>query len=264
MDRPDSGAGLTVERGEEGVVIVRLARPEVRNALNLALRRALAAAFRDLGEEETVRAIVLTGDERAFCAGADLGEYVDATPLDIVGRGMERLWGAVAACPKPVIAAVNGFAIGGGCELAMHADLIVAGRSARFGQPEVAIGLTPGGGATQRLPRVAGKFVAMRLMLTGDLIDAEEARAIGLVSSLVDDAEVLPEALRLARRIAGMPPLAVRRIKELVLASMSMPLGDGLRHEAALFQTMFATPEKTERMRAFLDRKRGKASDGKD
>jgi enoyl-CoA hydratase/carnithine racemase len=247
---------LLVERPADGIAVVRINRPEVRNALNLALRRALAATFQDLAADAAVRCIVITGDDRAFCAGADLSEYVDASPVEILERDMGRLWGAIADCPLPVIAAVNGFALGGGCELAMHADIIVAGRSARFGQPEVLIGITPGGGATQRLTRAVGKFVAMRLMLTGEIIDAEEARAAGLVSRLVDDADVMPEALRLAGLIAGAAPLAVRKTKELVIESMNVPLDAGLRSERAAFQLMFDTRDKTERMRAFLDRKR--------
>ena len=257
MTDPDGPAEPCVLRSapEPGVVLLRLDRPHVRNALNLATRRALAAEFEAISRDPSVGAVVITGDDRAFCAGADLSEYVDATPLDVVARDLGRLWGAIADCPVPVIAAVRGAAIGGGCELAMHADIVVAGRSARFAQPEVQIGITPGGGATQRLTRVAGKFVAMRMMLLGDPIGAEEARAIGLVSDLCDDADVLDHALSLARRIAGLPPLAVRRIKSLVLDSMNVPLDAGLRLEASAFQLTFATPEKTERMRAFLDRR---------
>jgi enoyl-CoA hydratase/carnithine racemase len=182
---------------------------------------------------------------------------VEASPLDIIARDMPRLWAAVAACPVPVIAAVRGYAIGGGCELAMHADIIVAGRSARFAQPEVQIGITPGGGATQRLTRAVGKFAAMRMVLTGEAIDADEAKAIGLVSLVVDDAEVLDRALAMARRIAGFPFFAVRQTKCLVLDSMNVPLDAGLRLEARAFQLCFATPEKSQRMRAFLDRRRG-------
>ncbi|MDC7784216.1 enoyl-CoA hydratase-related protein [Rhodoplanes sp. TEM] len=248
---------LLIDRPSDGVAIVRINRPEVRNALNLALRQALAATFRDLAAEPGLRCIVLTGDDKAFCAGADLSEYVDADPVEILERDMGRLWGAIADCPVPVIAAVSGFALGGGCELAMHADIIVAGRSAKFGQPEVMIGITPGGGATQRLTRAVGKFNAMRLMLTGEIVDAEEARAIGLVSRLVDDDAVMAEALRLAGLIVSAAPIAVRKTKELVLESQNVPLDAGLRSERAAFQLTFATRDKHDRMRAFLDRKKG-------
>ena len=243
------------ERPADGVVLLRLNRPNVLNALNLALRREIAAQFRDLGSRDDVRCIVLTGSEKAFCAGADLNEYVDATPTEIIGRNMPLLWDAVADCPKPVIAAVNGYALGGGCELAMHADIIIAGRSAMFSQPEVRVGLIPGGGATQRLTRAVGKFVAMKLLLTGEPFTAEAAFSSGLVSTVVADDQVLPEALRLAVEIAGLPTFAIRQIKELVLESMNGTLDAGLRHERKAFQLMFSTTEKAERIRKFLTKK---------
>lgn len=239
----------------DGIVLLRLHRPTVRNALNLALRRELAALFNALSDQDDVRCIVITGDEKAFCAGADLREYVEATPTDIIARNMHVLWGAIADCPKPVIAAVNGYALGGGCELAMHADIIIAGQSAKFGQPEVKIGLMPGGGATQRLTRVAGKFMAMKLLLTGQLISAEDAQAIGLVSAIVADDQVLAEALTLAREIAAQAPLAVRLIKEAVLESMNGSLDAGLRSERRAFQVMFSSSDKTEGIRAFLEKR---------
>jgi len=256
MSKAETAPVLIVERPADGVALVRLNRPAQRNALNLALRRDLAVTFTALGADETVRCIVLAGDERAFCAGADLNEYVDADPAEIIGREMGQLWDAVAACPKPVIAAVNGYALGGGCELAMHADIILAGRSARFGQPEILIGLIPGGGATQRLSRAVGKFAANRLLMTGEMIEAAEAQMIGLVSRVVDDNAVMPEALKLAAHLAALPALGLRHIKELVLQSMSTPLEAGLYSERKAFQLMFTTPEKTQRMRAFLDKKK--------
>ncbi|WP_322013639.1 enoyl-CoA hydratase-related protein [Paraburkholderia sp. J12] len=238
-----------------GVACVRLNRPHVLNALNLALRRELAAAFARCDADDTVRVVVLAGGERAFCAGADLAEYVDADPLEIAGRDMGRLWDAVGGCRKPVIAAVRGYALGGGCELAMHADLIVAGTSARFGQPEVSIGLMPGGGATQRLTRAIGKFRAMQLLLTGEAIDAGEALRCGLVSEVVDDAAVEPRALALAKQLAALPVLAVRSIKEAVLESMAGTLDAGLRFERKSFQLLFATSDKTEGIRARLEKR---------
>ncbi len=243
---------LLQEQVADGIVLLRLNRPEVRNALNLALRRELALAFRNLGHLDEIRCIVITGDDKAFCAGADLHEYVDATPGDIIARNMHLLWGAIAECPKPVIAAVNGYALGGGCELAMHADIIVAGESALFGQPEVRIGLIPGGGATQRLTRAVGKFAAMKLLLTGESITANKAQAMGVVSQVVTDADVLPTVLKLASKIAAQAPLAVQQIKELVLESMNASLDVGLRQERKAFQLMFSTTEKTERIRSFL------------
>lgn len=254
--RLESTSLLLQERLADGVVLLRINRPDVRNALNLALRRELAAQFLSLGDMDDVKCIVLTGDQKAFCAGADLNEYVDATPEEIITRNMGKLWDAIARCPKPVIAAVNGFALGGGCELAMHTDIIVAGESAVFGQPEILIGLIPGGGATQRLPRVVGKFAAMRWLLTGEPITAAVAHTAGLVSSVVADEDVLPTACKLAIKIAHQSPLAVRQIKELVLESMSSPLDSGLRQERKAFQLMFSSAEKTKRIRAFLDKRK--------
>jgi len=247
---------LTLTRPARAVALLQIRRPEVRNALNLELRHALADAFNYLAGDTETAIVILTGDEKAFCAGADLTEYVDADSQEIAARKLPELWGAIARCPKPVIAAVNGFAIGGGCELAMHADIIVAGRSARFSQPEVCIGITPGGGATQRLTRAVGKVNAMRMMLTGELIDAESAWRMGLVSDLVDDAGVLSFALELATKIAAMPAPVVQDIKRLVLDSMNVPLEEGLKAEAAAFQRAFDRPEKIQRMSAFLSRKR--------
>lgn len=247
---------LVLEEPQEGgVVLLRLNRPHVRNALNLALRQELARIFEALGKQDDVRCIVLTGDEAAFCAGADLTEYVDATPTEIIGRNMHLLWGAIAECPKPIIAAVNGYALGGGCELMMHADIVIAGTSAKFGQPEVRIGLIPGGGATQRLSRVVGKFIAMKMLLSGEMISAERAYSLGLVSEVVVDEHVLAKALELAQDIAARSPLAVRHIKELVLESMNSSLDAGLRAERKAFQLMFSSSDKTTGIKVFLEKK---------
>lgn len=252
----ETAGGILVEtRPAPGVAMLRLQRPKVLNALNLALRRELAAAFIRLDADRGTRAIVMTGSERAFCAGADLTEYVDATPGEIGARDMGRLWDAIASCRAPVIAAVRGHALGGGCELAMHADLIVAGRSARFAQPEVLIGLMPGGGATQRLPRALGKFRALRLLLTGEAIDAAQAHAWGLVSDLVDDDQLEAFALALAQRIAALPASAVQATKAAVIAGMDSGLSQGLRLERASFQTLFDSADKYEGIRARLDQR---------
>lgn len=247
---------LLEERPAEGVALLRLHRPAVLNALNLALRRALAEAFTRLEADTVVQVIILAGSERAFCAGADLNEYVDATPPEIIERQMDRLWGAISGCRKPVIAAVRGHALGGGCELAMHADIIVAGRSASFGQPEVKIGIMPGGGATQRLTRAVGKFAAMKILLGGEAFTAEAAAAMGLVSELVDDGEVEPRALCLASQMVALPALSLRFIKEAVIESMNGDLDAGLRFERKSFQVLFSTQDKTEGIRARLDKRR--------
>lgn len=235
-----------------GVRVLRLNRPAVLNALNLALRQRLAEAFAAADTDPAVRVVVLAGGERAFCAGADLNEYVDASPTEIIGREMDRLWGAISACRKPVIAAVRGHALGGGCELAMHADLILASDQASFGQPEVLLGLMPGGGATQRLTRAVGKFQAMRLLLTGARLTAPEALALGLVSEVHPDAEVEDRALSMAAALAKGPQLAQQFIKEAVLQSMATTLEVGLQMERKSFQLLFATKDKTTGIRARL------------
>jgi enoyl-CoA hydratase len=246
---------LLEEHPAPGVVVLRLQRPAVLNALNLALRQALAEAFTRLDADTAVRVIVLAGSERAFCAGADLHEYVDATPSEIIARQMDKLWGAISNCRKPVIAAVRGHALGGGCELAMHADILLAGQGARFGQPEVLIGLMPGGGATQRLTRAVGKFRAMQLLLTGAAITATDALAMGLASEVLPDAEVEARALALAQQLAGGPQQALRFIKEAVLQGMQLPLEQGLQFERKSFQLLFATENKTEGIRARLEKR---------
>ncbi|BEU98673.1 enoyl-CoA hydratase (plasmid) [Acidovorax sp. DW039] len=246
---------LIEERPADGVVLLRLHRPEVLNALNLALRRALADAFRRLDADSTARVIVIAGSAKAFCSGADLGEYVDASPIDLLQRRHDLLWGTITSCKKPVIAAVRGHALGGGCELALHSDLIVAGRSARFGQPEVKVGIMPGGGATQRLTRTLGKHGAMKLLLLGDPINAETAERIGLVAEVLDDDAVEPRALALAQRLVELPAVALRLVKESVLMAMEVSLSAGLEYERNAFQTAFASPDKQEGMRARLDKR---------
>lgn len=247
-------AVLIEERPAHRVAVLRLNRPKSLNALNLELRRALAAAIDRLDADPAIRVILLAGSDKAFCAGADLHEYVDAQPLEIVQRHMDRLWGAIARCSKPVIAAVRGHALGGGCELAMHADLIVAGQSAHFGQPEVRIGLMPGGGATQRLTRAVGKFRAMHLLLTGHAITAAQALHMGLASEVVDDALVEPRALELAAAIAAGPRQAIAFIKEAVIDGMNLPLDQGLQLERKSFQLLFASADKRIGIQARLDR----------
>lgn len=246
---------LVEERPVPRVALLRLARPAVLNALNLALRRELAQAFTRLEDDPEVRVVVLAGGERAFCAGADLQEYVEASPVDIIERHMDRLWDAIARCRKPVIAAVRGHALGGGFELAMHADLIIAGEQARFGQPEVLIGLMPGGGATQRLVRAIGKFQAMRLLLTGEPITAAEALRLGLASEVVADAQVEERTIAMAQRLAAGPLLAQRFIKQAVLEGMNLPLQQGLEYERKCFQLLFATPDRQEGIRARLGKR---------
>ncbi|TAN44614.1 MAG: enoyl-CoA hydratase [Rhodospirillales bacterium] len=248
-------AELLLEHPLPGVVLLRLNRPEAKNALNMALRRSLAEAFAALSGDGEVRAIVLTGNAEAFAAGADLSEMAEANAIDILLRQTHLLWQTIAQCPKPVIAAVNGHALGGGCELAMHSDIIVAGQSARFGQPEIRVGIMPGAGGTQRLVRAVGKFKAMKMLLTGKPVTAAEAETMGLVSDVVPDDEVLPAALKMAETIAAMPPLAVAQIKEVLLAGMDASLDTALALERKAFQLLFASRDQKEGMKAFLEKR---------
>jgi enoyl-CoA hydratase len=247
---------ILLERPADDVAVVRLNRPEVRNALNMAVRRQLAEHFAALGADEATRCIILTGGEKVFAAGADLRDMVDRTPVDLMMRRSETLWQPIASCPKPIIAAVNGYALGGGCELAMHADIIIAGEGASFGQPEVRVGIMPGAGGTQRLTRAVGKYRAMRMLLTGEPVPARDALAMGLVSEVVPDAEVFDTALRVARTIAALPPLAVMQIKEAVLAGQDASVDAALVIERKAFQLLFSTADQKEGMRAFLEKRK--------
>jgi len=247
---------VKLERHGDGTATLRIDRPEARNALNIAVRRALAEACREIAEDARLRAVVLTGGPEIFAAGADLTEFVEAGAVDILKRRAERWWQAVADVPQPMIAAVNGFALGGGLELAMCCDIIIAGRSAKLGQPEVRVGIMPGAGGTQRLTRAVGKFQAMRLVLTGEVIGAEEALAMGLVSKVVDDAAVYDSACGLARAIAALPPIAVQQAKEAVILGADASLSAALALERKALQLTFATRDKTEGMRAFLEKRK--------
>jgi enoyl-CoA hydratase len=255
-DSPSATRYLRVEalvEGHDGVALVSIDRPEVRNALNFALLADLADVLEALDADEDVRAVVLTGTgEAAFAAGADITELAEQTPERLTAEGHFDAWERIAAVGVPVIAAVRGYALGGGCELAMSCDLIVAGEDARFGQPEIRIGVMPGAGGTQRLTRAVGQARAMELILTGRLFDAHEAYAAGLVSRVVPAAETMSAALDLATTIAGMPPLAVRAAKAAVRSAAELPLAEGLRRERAAFFDLFATADQREGMAAFM------------
>lgn len=238
-----------------GVARLRLNRPQATNALSLELQTQLSAHFADLGHDSAVRCIVLTGGDKVFAAGGDITSMVGVGPIEIYKRHTERLWAPIQDCPKPVIAAVCGYAYGGGCELAMLADLIVAGRSARFCQPEIRIGIMPGIGGTQRLVRAVGKVKAMRMALTGQPISAEDAWVAGLVSDLVEDDQVQAKALELAAVIAAMPALAAEQIKEVILAGMDAPLQTGLALERKANALLFASRDQKEGMQAFIDKR---------
>ena len=250
-----SAASVLLERPLPGVALLRLNRAQANNALSLELQALLSRYFSELGSDPDVRCIVLTGGDKVFAAGGDINSMAGVGPIEIYQRHTERVWAPIQHCPKPVIAAVCGYAYGGGCELAMHADLIVAGRSARFCQPEIRIGIMPGIGGTQRLVRAVGKVKAMRMALTGQAISAEEAWVAGLVSDLVDDDQVQAHALELARVIAAMPTLAAEQIKEVILAGMDAPLETGLALERKANALLFASRDQKEGMQAFIDKR---------
>ncbi len=201
---------LVERQPEQRTALLRLNRPKQLNALNGAVMDALCAALETLDRDDGVRAIVVTGNERAFAAGADIGEMAGASPIDMLVTNRIGQWDRIRKITKPVIAAVNGWALGGGCELAMTLDLIVAGEGAKFGQPEISIGVIPGAGGTQRLTRAIGKAKAMRMVLTGEPINAREAEAAGLVALVTQDEVVVEDALALAAKIAEKAPLALR------------------------------------------------------
>ena len=247
---------VLVEHPAAGVALVRINRPEARNALNIEVRKLLAGHLSELGDDEATRCIVLTGNEKSFAAGADIKEMAGAGTIEMLQRGTHKLWRAISACPKPVIAAVNGFALGGGCELAMTCDIIIAGESATFGQPEVKIGIIPGGGGTQRFTRAVGKYKAMRYVLTGDLFGAREAFDMGLVSEIVADAEVEKRALEMAGQIADLPPLAIQQAKESVLRGLDASLDTGLALETKAIQILFSSQDQKEGMAAFIEKRK--------
>lgn len=244
------------DRPEPGILRLRINRPDARNALNLETRQLLAAAMTAADSDETVRAIVIAGSPKAFAAGADLRELRELGPATIHRRGYHRLWQAVADTRKPVIAAVNGYALGGGCELALHADIVIAGESATFGLPEIKVGIMPGAGGTQRLVRTVGKYRAMRLLMTGEVIKAPIAAAWGLVSEVVADVTVEERTLEIARQVAAGPALALEFIKEAVLTGADLPLSAGLALERKSLHVLFDTADQKEGMDAFLEQRK--------
>ena len=246
---------LLERRGPVG--IVTLNRPQALNALNAALIAEIGRAFDDLEADKGIGAIILTGSEKAFAAGADIKEMADKTYMqayaeDFITSGWER----VAQCRKPVIAAVAGFALGGGCEIAMMCDIVIAADNARFGQPEINLGTMPGAGGTQRLPRFIGKAKAMDLCLTGRMMDAAEAERLGLVSRIVPVDKLLEEAVAVAARIASLSVPIAMMVKESVNRAFETTLAEGVRFERRLFHSTFATEDQKEGMAAFVAKRK--------
>jgi enoyl-CoA hydratase len=249
-------SNILVER-RDAVGIVTLNRPQALNALNAGLIAELSAAFDDLESDPAIGAIVLTGNDKAFAAGADIKEmagktYMQAYAEDFITRGWER----VGQCRKPVVAAVAGFALGGGCEVAMMCDIVIAGENARFGQPEIQLGTMPGAGGTQRLPRFIGKAKAMDLCLTGRMMDAVEAERAGIVSRIVAADKVLGEAIAVAERISQMSRPIAMMVKESVNRAFETTLAEGVRFERRLFHSTFATEDQKEGMAAFVEKRK--------
>jgi enoyl-CoA hydratase/carnithine racemase len=249
---------VIVETGD-GVALIRLNRPAALNALNDALMNALTAALDAAEADGAVRAIVITGSDRAFAAGADIKEMATKSYADVYGEDfITRNWERVTRCRKPVIAAVAGYALGGGCELAMMCDFIIAADTARFGQPEITLGVSPGAGGTQRLTRFVGKSKAMEMVLTGRMMDAAEAERCGLVSRVTPLAELLPTAMEAARKIAALSPNAVMLTKEMVGAAYETTLSQGVKLERRLFHSLFAFDDQKEGMAAFIEKRPAK------
>ena len=240
---------------EAPIATITLNRPRVLNALNPELIAELGKALTGLDADESVRAAVLTGGPKVFAAGADIGDMADRSPIEQLLRDQTGRWGPITAFKKPLIAAVNGYALGGGCELALMCDLIVAGDSARIGQPEINLGIIPGAGGTQRWPRTVGKYVAMEVNLTGQPLTADRAYQLGLVNRVVPPEVTIEVAKQLARELAEKPPLAVRLAKESVNKAFETPLDEGLLVERKNFYFLFASEDQKEGMKAFLEKR---------
>ena len=241
----------------EGVTLIRLNRPEALNAFNNQLMDDLTAALTVAEADAAVGCIVITGSDKAFAAGADIKEMASKSYSEVYGEDfITRNWEAVTRCRKPVIAAVAGFALGGGCELAMMCDFIIAAENAKFGQPEINLGVSPGAGGTQRLTRFIGKAKAMDMILTGRMMDATEAERCALVSRVVPLAELVDTAMAAAKKIAGLSPNAVKLTKEMVNAAYETPLSQGVMLERRLFHSLFAFDDQKEGMAAFVEKRK--------
>ena len=235
--------------------IIRLNRPKVLNALNFEVLKEIVEALEAFDTNDNIRATILTGNDEAFSAGADIKELSEATPVDLILRNQFALWDRLKRTAKPIIAAVSGYALGGGCELAMNCDIIIASENAKFGQPEINIGVMPGAGGTQRLTRTIGKFRAMEMILTGQSINAREAEKHGLVNKVVPRELYFDEAKKIALQIASKAPIAVRLAKEAVLKAFDTPLEEGLQFERRNFYLLFSTVDMKEGMKAFTEKR---------
>ena len=246
---------LIIEGPERGVLRITLHRPEALNALNTALLGELAETLTGAQDDDRVRAVVITGSQRAFAAGADIKEMAERDLVGILEDPRQRHWATIARFNKPIVAAVNGFCLGGGCELAMHADILIAGEDARFGQPEINLGIMPGAGGTQRLVRAVGKALATQMVLTGEPISARRAREAGLVSEITQPELTLERAVAVAETIATKAPLAVRLAREALHKAEDTDLATGLRFERHAFTLLAGTQDREEGIRAFQEKR---------
>jgi enoyl-CoA hydratase len=252
----DSYEDILVQMPRPWVLLITLNRPKARNALRNNTLREVAQVLSGAERDKEVRAVVITGGGEIFAAGADIKEL---SQLDVMGALADvrpHYWKSIACFPKPLLCAVNGYALGAGCEMAMHADIVVAGANAVFGQPEINLGIIPGAGGTQRLPRIVGKALAMKMVLTGLSLDASAAVAAGLVAEVVQPAETIERTLELAEIIASKAPLAACAAKELILKSYEMPLESGLGLERKAFSLLMASADRNEGIAAFLQKRR--------
>lgn len=245
-------------QGHPHVALIELNRPKVLNALSTGLMKEVLDALFMFEDDPEVRVIILTGSERAFAAGADIGQMAEASPIDQINDNRFRTWKQLALITKPVIAAVNGFALGGGCELAMSCDFIIAGDKAQFGQPEIKIGTIPGAGGTQRLTRAIGKSKAMLAVLTGDMMNAYEAEKAGLVAKVVPSETLMQETFEIAKTISNRAPVAVRLAKEAVNIAFETALKDGMEFERRNFYLTFSSKDQKEGMKAFIEKREPK------
>ena len=239
------------------IATITLDRPKVLNALSLAVIAEVGQALSELDADDAVRAVVITGGPKVFAAGADIGDMAERSAAEQLNRDQTGAWSPISSFKKPLIAAVNGYCLGGGCELALMCDVIIAGDSARFGQPEINLGIIPGAGGTQRWPRTAGKFAAMEVMLTGGMISARRAYELGLANKVVPAEMSVAVAQRMARQLAEKPPVAVRLAKESVQKAFETSLAEGLAAERRSFYFLFSTDDQKEGMRAFLEKRKG-------
>lgn len=250
-----SPAPVTTHIESDGIALITLNRPERRNALNLQVKQLVAKVIGDLEADPHVKVIIITGSGGYFVAGTDIAEMRDMTPASHQALQTGRMFEVISACSKPLIAAVEGYALGGGCELALACDIIVAGRTARFGQPEINVGIMPGAGGTQRLLRTIGKYQTALLAMTGDTVTAEQALTMGMVSQVCDDGTALQQARTIASKVAGKPPLAIAAIKQMLSLGLDAPLQTMLALERKAFTLLFDSHDQKEGMTAFLEKR---------